>query len=104
MLEEIKKAASDEIKSEIQRLLETAERDIRKWKERVSNEQREAESAEGQLGLLKKEGEYEVNDSNKYSTSQKKVTVSVSCLAVPCPCPCRFCSVPCPCVHPAGLL
>ena len=65
MLEEIKKAASDEIKSEIQRLLEDAEGDIRYYKEKVNEYQREAESAEGQLGHLKKEGEYEMNDSNK---------------------------------------
>ena len=65
MLEEIKKTASDEIKSEIQRLLEEAERRIRYYKELVNKYQREAESAEGQLGHLKKEGEYEMNDSNK---------------------------------------
>ena len=65
MLEEIKKTASDEIKSEIQRLLEEAERRIRYNKEKVNECQREAESEEGQLGHLKKEGEYEMNDSNK---------------------------------------
>ena len=65
MLEEIKKSTSDEIKSEIQRLLEEAEREIRRMMEKVSEWQREAESAEGQLGHLKKEGEYEMNDSNK---------------------------------------
>ena len=65
MLEEIKKATSDEIKSEIQRLLEEAEEDIHKWKELVNKYQRNAESAEGKLGLLRKEGEYEMNDSNK---------------------------------------
>ena len=65
MLEEIKKAASDEIKSEIQRLLEDAEEGIRDYKEWVNKWQRQAESQEGQLGHLKKEGEYEMNDSNK---------------------------------------
>ena len=64
MLEEIKKAVSDEIKSEIQHLLEDAEREIHYYKEFVNMYQREAESAEGQLGHLKKEGEYEMNDSN----------------------------------------
>ena len=62
MLEEIKKATSDEIKSEIQRLLEDAERDIRKRKKNVSDWQSEAESAEWQLGLLKKKGEYDSNN------------------------------------------
>ena len=65
MLEEIKKTTSDEVKSEIQRLLEEAERKICYCKEKVNEYQREAESAEGQLGHLKKEGEYEMNDSNK---------------------------------------
>ena len=61
MLEEIKKAGSDEIKSEIQRLLEDVEGEIRRKKEEVSRWQRNAESIEGQLGLLKKEGEYDCN-------------------------------------------
>ena len=65
MLEEIKKAASDEIKSGIQFLLEDAERDIHRNKGGVNEYQREVESAEGKLGLLKQEGEYEMNDSNE---------------------------------------
>ena len=65
MLEEIKKAAKGEIKSEIRRLLEDAEGEIRQYKELVNKYQREAESAEGKLGHLKKEDEHEMNDSNE---------------------------------------
>ena len=59
MLKEQTTATSDDMKSEIQRRLETAEKEIRKWKEEVNKYQSEAKSHEEKLGLLVKEGEYE---------------------------------------------
>ena len=59
LLEEEKTAASDDMKSEIQRRLETAEGKIREYKEKVNKRQSEAKSHEESLGLLVKEGEYE---------------------------------------------
>ena len=59
LLQEMKTSTSDVMKSEIQRLLEKAEGEIREWKEKVNKYQSQANSQEGRLGLLKKEGEYE---------------------------------------------
>ena len=59
LLEEQITAASDDMKSEIQRLLETAEGKIHKYKEKVNEYQGEAKSYKVKLGLLVKEGEYE---------------------------------------------
>ena len=59
LLEVQKTAASDDMKSEIQHLLEEAAREIREWKEKVNKYQSEAKSHEESLGLLVKEGEYE---------------------------------------------
>ena len=59
LLEEQITAASDDMKSEIQRLLEKAEGKIREWKEKVNKYHSEAKSCEVKLGLLVKEGEYE---------------------------------------------
>ena len=55
----MKTSTSDVMKSEIQRLLEDAERGIRVYKEKVNKYQSEANSREEELRLLKKEGEYE---------------------------------------------
>ena len=57
LLKEQKTAASDDMKSEIQRRLETAEGKIRENKELVNHFQSEAKSHEESLGLLVKEGE-----------------------------------------------
>ena len=59
LLQEVKTSTSDVMKSEIQRLLEEAERWIREWKEGVNEYQSKANSREEELRLLKKEGEYE---------------------------------------------
>ena len=59
LLKEQKTAASDDIKSEIQRLLVEAEGENCKWKEEFNKYQSEAKSHEERLGLLVKEGEYE---------------------------------------------
>ena len=59
LLKEEKTAASDDMKSEIQHRLETAEGKIHKYKEKVNKEQSEAQSYKVKLGLLVKEGEYE---------------------------------------------
>ena len=59
LLEEQITAASDDMKSEIQRLLEKAEGKIREYKEEVNKYQSEAQSYEEKLGQLVKEGEYE---------------------------------------------
>ena len=59
LLKEQITATSDDMNSEIQRLLEEAEKEIRKWKEEVNKYQSEAKSREESLGLLVKEGEYE---------------------------------------------
>ena len=59
LLKEQITAASDDMKSEIKRLLEEVEGKIREWKEEVNKYQSEAKSYEVKLGLLVKEGEYE---------------------------------------------
>ena len=59
LLKEQKTAANDDMKREIQRLLERAEGEIRELKEEVNEYQSEAKSHEESLGLLVKEGEYE---------------------------------------------
>ena len=64
LLKEQKTATSDDMKSEIQRLLEKAEGEIRKWKELVTEEQSKVNSHKERLGLLVKEGEYELLTSS----------------------------------------
>ena len=59
MLLQMKTSTSDVVKSEIQRLLEEAEREIRGYKGLANKRQSETNSSEERLGLLKKEGEYE---------------------------------------------
>ena len=59
LLQEMKTSTSDIMKSEIQRQLEQAEGEIRECKEWVNKRQSEANRREEELGLLKKEGEYE---------------------------------------------
>ena len=59
LLQEMKISTSDVMKSEIQRLLEEAERGIRVYKEEANKYQSEANGREEELRLLKKEGEYE---------------------------------------------
>ena len=59
LLQEMKTSTSDVMKSEIQRLLEEAERGIHAKKELANKWQSEANSLEKRLELLKKEGEYE---------------------------------------------
>ena len=59
LLKEQKTAASDDMKSEIQRLLVEAEGEIRQRKECVTEQQRSVNSHKERLGLLVKEGEYE---------------------------------------------
>ena len=59
LLEEQTTATSDDMKSEIQRRLETAEGKICEWKEKANKYQSRAKIYEESLGLLVKEGEYE---------------------------------------------
>ena len=59
LLKEQKTATSDDMKSEIQHRLETAEGEIRECEEKVNKYQSDAKSYEVKLGLLVKEGEYE---------------------------------------------
>ena len=59
LLKEQKTASSDDMKSEIQRLLVEAEGEIHRRKENVNKYHSEAKNHEERLGLLVKEGEYE---------------------------------------------
>ena len=59
LLEEMKTAIRDDMKTEIYHLLEKAEGMIRHCKEEVDKEQSRATNYEKQLRKLKKEGEYE---------------------------------------------
>ena len=60
MLREINTATNDVIKSEIQRRLEKAEKEIREWKGRVDDWERQLNQREGEL---KKEGEFSVSNT-----------------------------------------
>ena len=78
LLQEMKTSTSDVMKSEIQRLLEQAERKIRTCKEGVNTYQSEANSQEEELRLLKKEGEYE-NATNATITTWMVIFVTNIC-------------------------
>ena len=60
MLREVKKSTSDDIKSEIQRRLEEAEEEIRKWKGWVDQYEHQLNQEESEL---KKEGEFSVSNT-----------------------------------------
>ena len=74
----MKTSTSDVMKSEIQRLLEGAEREIREYKEWVNKKQSAANSLEERLKLLKKEGEYE-NATNTTITTWMVIFVTNIC-------------------------
>ena len=76
LLQEMKTSTSDVMKSEIQRLLEEAEREISEWKERVSKCQSQANSYEDRL---RKEGEYE-NATNTTITTWMVYNICQFCL------------------------
>ena len=68
LLQEMKTSTTDVMKSEIQSLLEEAERKIRGHKEWANKQQSAANSQEEEIRLLKKEGEYE-NSTNTTITT-----------------------------------
>ena len=78
LLQEMKTSTSDVMKSEIQRLLEEAEREIRVYKKGVNRYQSEANSREEELRLLEKEGEYE-NATNTTITARMVIFVTNIC-------------------------
>ena len=61
MLQLLKTATNDEVKSDIQRRLEVAERMICRYKEGVNEYGSEAGDYEQRLGLLKKEGQFKIS-------------------------------------------
>ena len=60
MLRELNTATNDDMKSEIQRRLEEAEKMIREWKGGVDRYERRVNQEEGEL---KKEGEFSVSNT-----------------------------------------
>ena len=56
--QELKTATNDDMKIEIQRQLEGAERAIRTWKGQVNEGERKVNEYNDKLGPLKKEGEF----------------------------------------------
>ena len=60
MLHELKKSTNDDMKSEIQRRLEKAEKDIRECKGWVNHFECQVNQEEGEL---KKEGEFSVSNT-----------------------------------------
>ena len=60
MLRELNTATNDDTKSEIQRRLEKAEKEIREKKDRVNHWERQLNQKEGEL---KKEGEFHVSNT-----------------------------------------
>ena len=78
LLQEMKTSTSDVMKSQIQRLLEEAEKWIRMWKGEVNKYQSQASSREEELRLLKKEGEYE-NATNTTITTWMVIFVTNIC-------------------------
>ena len=66
------------MKSEIQRLLEEAEREFHRDKESANKRQSEVNSYEDRIGVLKKEGEYE-NATNTTITTWMVLFVTNIC-------------------------
>ena len=78
LLQEMKTSTSDVMKSEIQSQLKKAKGKIRGYKELANKYQSAANSQEGRLGLLKKEGEYE-NATNTTNTTWMVIFVTNIC-------------------------
>ena len=76
MLQELKTATNDDMKSEIQRRLEEAEKKIRKMKDGVDYYERQVNQRDGEL---KKEGEFSVSITIMTLYIQHAITGAKTC-------------------------